>query len=191
VHGPQSSSVVLLHRPPRAVPPAATIRATPTPPATAPLSNAPITDVNRVIAGREGGSANVVLSGGLAAGAFQVAFDNFSSDGVHFFGGSAAFHTAGGGFRHQADVRRVNLESQEEVRVFYEADLRVDWQDPGAATSALVTDGRIASLSRSGDMEVAWDGTAFAPQDGWTAGNRGARPVPGARRCPTRTPRGA
>jgi hypothetical protein len=191
VHGPQGASVVLLHRKPRAVPPAAAIRATPSPPGTAPLSNAPITDINRVIAGREGGSANVILSGELANGNFQISFDNFSSDGVHFFGGSAAFQTAAGGFRHLADVRRVNLESQEEVRVFYEADVRVDWQDAGLPTSAPVTDGRMASLSRSGDMAVAWDGVKFAPQDGWTAGNRGPRPVPGAKRCPTRTPRGA
>lgn len=191
VHGPQGASVVLLHRKPRAVPPAAEIRATPTPPGTAPLSNTPMTDVNRVIAGREGGSANVVMTGELANGDFQVSFDNFSSDGVHFFGGSAAFRTANGGFRHQADVRRVNLESQEEVRVFYEADVRVDWQEPGLPTEPSVTDGRIASVSRSGDMSVAWDGTKFAPLEGWTAGNRGPRPVPGAKRCPTQAPRGA
>ena len=183
VHSPTGSSIVLLHRKPRAVPPPAAIRATPSPPGAAPLSNVPMVPINRIVAGREGGSANLVMSGDLANGDFGVQFDNFSPDGVHFFGGSASFQTGGGGFRHVADVRRVNLESQEEVRVFYEADMRVDWQDPGLTASGPTTGGTIASLSRSGDMAAAWDGLAFAPQDDWTAGNRGSRPVPGARRC--------
>ena len=76
-------------------------------------------------------------------------------------------------FRHVADVRRVNLESQEETRVFYDADMQVDWLDPGAPEAAPTTSGTIASLSRSGDMAAAWDGATFAPQEGWNAGNRG------------------
>ena len=191
VHSPTGVRVVLLHRKPRVVPPPAAIQTTPTPPGTAPLSNALMTPVNRVIAGREGGSANLAMSGDLANGDFRVEFTNFSSDGVHFFGGSVSFQTGGGGFEHLANVRRVNLESQEDVRVFYDADMRVAWQAPGVPASPPSTGGTIASLSRSGDMAAAWDGTTFAPQDGWTAGNRGPRPVPGARRCPTRTPRGA
>ena len=108
-------------------------------------------------------------------------FTNFSSDGVFVFGGNALFETRGGGFRHVADVRHVNVESQEEERVFYRADVQVDWSPDGVAPP--VTDGSIASDSRSGDVSVVWDGTTFAPQGKWKAGNRGPRPVPGALPC--------
>jgi hypothetical protein len=183
---PAGSSVVLLHRPPRAVPPPVAVRATPTPPGAAPLAGTPITPVNRVMESRRGGRVTLLMSGDVANGDFSAVFENFSADGVHFFGGSASFRTGGGGFRHQADVRRVNLESQEEVRVFYEADMRVDWREPGALNGAATTNGTVASLSRSGDCAAAWDGTTFAPQEGWNAGNRGPRPVPGSKRCPSR-----
>ena len=186
MHSPAGQSVVLLHRPPRAVPPPVAVRGTPTPPGTAPLSNTPIAPIDRTIASRRGGRVKLQMSGTLTQGDFSIAFDNFSADGVHIFGGSASFQTAGGGFRHVADIRRVNLESQEEVGVFYNADVRVAWQDPSAPGSPPVTDGTMASLSRSGDMAAAWDGATFAPQDGWNAGNRGPRPVPGAKRCPSR-----
>ena len=183
---PAGSSVVLLHRRPRAVPPAVPVGPTPASPGSAPLSNEPIVPVNRVMESRRGGRVSLELSGDLALGDFNVVFENFSADGVFIFGGQAAIQTGGGGFRHTADVRRVNLESQEEVSVFYRADMQVDWRDPAVPDAQPVTGGTVASLSRSGDCAAAWDGATFAPQEGWNAGNRGPRPIPGAKRCPTR-----
>jgi hypothetical protein len=164
MNAPVGSWIVLLHRPPRAVPPPAAVRATPTPPGAAALSASPISSVDRVIQSRRGGNVTVQLSGELDQGEFRVAFDNFSPDGVFIFGGNASFQTGGGGFRHVADVRRVNLESQEEQRVFYAADMQVDWPTEGAAGTEgpLATGGTISSLSRSGDCTAAWDGTTFA-----------------------------
>lgn len=182
--GPTGSSIVLAHRRPEAVPPPAVVRTTPTPPSAAPLSNGAVGSVNRVIQSRRGGHVSLEMNGDLANGQFRVVFDNFSSDGVFFNAGQASFETAAGAFRHVADVRRVNLESQEDVNVFYEADLQVDW--PEGDPPQPVTKGTISSQSRSGDCEAAWDGTTFAPQDGWDAGNRGPRPIPGSKRCPTR-----
>ena len=179
------SSVVLLHRPERAVPPPVPVERTPTPPKAVPLSAGGVGTVNRTIASRRGGHATLHMSGDLANGEFSVQFDNFSADGVHIFGGSISFQTAGAAFGHFSDVRRVNLESQEEQRVFYSAEMQVDWPE-GPALPQPVTKGTMSSLSRSGDCSAAWDGTTFAPQDGWNAGNRGPRPVPGSKRCPSR-----
>jgi hypothetical protein len=110
-----------------------------------------------------------------------MVLENFTSDGVFIFGGTASFATGGGGFRHAADIRHVEVESQEEETVFYRADLKVGWR--GAGDASPVTEGSIASSSRSGDVAAAWDGSVFAPQGRWKAGNRGPRPVPGAFPC--------
>jgi hypothetical protein len=107
--------------------------------------------------------------------------ENFSSDGFFIFGGTASFGTGAGGFRHEADIRHVEVESQEEETVFYRADIRVDWRAGGIEPPD--TRGAIASSSRSGDVAVVWDGATFAPQGRWKAGNRGPRPVPGAFPC--------
>ena len=180
------SSIVLLRRSARAVPPPVPAQATPVPPGAAPLAATPIGPVERTIESRRGGRVTLRLQGDLAAGDFQMTFENFSADGVHVFGGDASIRTRGGGFRHVADVRRVNLESQEDVRVFYSADMQVDWVEPDAVDGQPATGGTVASLSRSGDLDAAWNGSQFAPQRRWNAGNRGPRPVPGAKRCPTR-----
>jgi hypothetical protein len=179
------SNVVVLRRAADAVGPPVAVRATPSPPGSAELSAAPLAPVDRTVDSEFGGRLTLRLDGELGAGDFSFAFENFSDDGVHFFGGTARFQTRAGGFRHTADVRRVNLESQEEVGVFYNADMQVVWREeiaPGVDGQP-VTSGSIASLSRSGDCSAAWDGSTFAPQDGWNAGNRGPRPVPGAMRC--------
>jgi sugar lactone lactonase YvrE len=182
---PAGSSVVLLHRQPANVPPGLPAGATPSPPGAVPLSSAPLPPVDRVMASQRNGKVTLHLRGDLAAGEFHVEFDNFSPDGVVVFAGPVEFLTAGGGFRHTADVRRVGLESQEDVNVFYSAEMQVDWSESGLAGQPTppATGGKIASLSRSGDCAAQWDGTTFAPQDGWNAGNRGPRPVPGAERC--------
>ena len=177
------SNVVLLHRPARSVPAPVEPGATPAPRGAAPLSAQPLRAVDRTIVSPRGGRVILKLDGDLTQGSFSVAFENFSADGVHVFAGTAAFETgAGGAFRHAANVRRVGLESQEEVNVFYRADMQVAW--PGAPPDAQpVTSGGLSSVSRSGDIGAAWDGSVFAPLDGWKAGDRGPRPVPGTRNC--------
>jgi hypothetical protein len=139
------------------------------------LSTQPIQTVQRTIESRRGGRVTLSLDGDLTAGSFAMTLDNFSTDAVRVFAGTAAFHTDDGGFRHTADVRRVGLESQEEEIDFYRADMRVAWQG--------TTSGTISSRSRSGDLAAAWDGAMFAGQDGWRVGDRGPRPVPGALPC--------
>jgi hypothetical protein len=181
------SNVLLLERRPRVVAPPAAARRTRTPPGTIPLSANPIGPFERTIESRRGGRVRLKIQGDIAAGAFEMELDRFSSDGVFIFGGTASFQTGGGGFRHRADIRHVEVESQEEETVFYRADMRVDWRDPGVSNP--VTDGSIASSSRSGDVAAVWDGTSFAPQGRWKAGNRGPRPVPGAFRCRRRSRR--
>jgi hypothetical protein len=168
--------VVLLRRRPRSVPPPVEARRTRTPPGSLALSAQPVPDINRTIGSRNGGRVALSLNGDLAAGNFQMALDNFSSDGVHVFAGTALFQTAAGGaFRHVADVRRVGVESQEDTLSFYKADMRVAWQGQ--------TGGTIGSNSRAGSLDAAWDGTRFAGVDGWRIGDRGPRPVPGAEPC--------
>jgi hypothetical protein len=177
------SNVVLLHRDLEDVPPAVPVGATPAPRGAVPQRAEPFGPVDRTMDTSRGGRVVLKLDGDLSAGAFSVAFQNFSPDGVHTFAGGASFETGGGGFRHVADVRRVGLESQEDVNIFYRADMQVDWPDGLAAAGTTASAGTIASVSRSGDCAAAWDGTTFAPQEGWNAGNRGPRPVPGTRRC--------
>ena len=167
--------VVLLRRRPRSVPPPVQVRRTRTPPGSVPLSSQPIQTVNRSMAAR-GGRVGLNLEGDLSSGNFEMVLENFSTDSVHVFAGSAVFQTgAGGAFRHAADVRRVGVESQEDTRSFYRADMRVAWQGQ--------TGGTIGSLSRAGSLDAAWDGTKFAGLDGWRIGDRGPRPVPGAEPC--------
>lgn len=177
------SNVVLLHRKPENVPPRAAVGATPAPRGAVPLDAAPLRPVDRTMDSSRGGRIVLKLDGELSDGSFSVAFENFSPDGVHTFAGGASFETGGGGFRHVADVRRVGLESQEDVNIFYRADMQVDWAGGLLPAEQTASAGTIASLSRSGDCAAAWDGTTFAPQEGWNAGNRGPRPVPGTRRC--------
>jgi hypothetical protein len=173
---PVGQHVVLLRRRPRSVPPPVQARRTRTPPGSVPLSSQPVPTINRTIGSSRGGRVTLFLDGDLAAGNFQMALDNFSSDGVHVFAGTAVFQTAGGGaFRHAADVRRVGVESQEDTLSFYRADMRVAWQGQ--------TSGTIESNSRAGSLAAAWDGTRFAGLDGWRIGDRGPRPVPGAEPC--------
>ena len=122
-----------------------------------------------------GGRVRLRIQGDLSTGLFEMGLDNYSPNGVFLYGGSASFSTAGGGFTHNADVRQVELDTDEEENVFYRADMHVDW-DGG-------TGGSIESSSRSGHPAAVWDGTIFAPQGRWKAGNRGPKPVPGAARC--------
>lgn len=177
------SNVVVLHRAARDVPPATSVGATPAPKGAARLSTQPLGPVDRTIESPRGGRVVLKLDGNLAQGTFSVGFENFSADGVHVFAGSATFATAGGGFRHTADVRRVGLESQEEVNVFYRADMQVAWDSGPANPGQAGTTGTLRSVSRAGDLLASWDGSIFAPQDGWQAGDRGPRPVPGTRKC--------
>ena len=168
--------VVLLRRRPRTVPPAVRVRRTRTPPGSAPLSSQPILSVNRTMDSRAGGRVSLNLDGDLDSGDFLMSLDNFSSDSVHVFAGTAEFHTAAtGGFRHLADVRRVNVESQEDTLSFYRADMHVAWQGQ--------TSGTIGSNSRAGSLDAAWDGAKFSGVDGWRIGDRGPRPVPGSEPC--------
>jgi hypothetical protein len=168
--------VVLLRRRPRSVPLPVSVRRTRTPPGSSPLSAQPLLPVDRTMESRRGGRVTLKLDGDLAAGNFTMTLDNFSTDGVHVFAGTAAFQmAAGGAFRHTADIRRVGLESEEDSLVFYRANMRVAWQG--------TTDGTISSRSRSGDLAAAWDGAIFAGQDGWRIGDRGPRPVPGSLPC--------
>jgi sugar lactone lactonase YvrE len=176
------SNVVVLHRPARSVPAPVAVGATPAPRGAVPLSPQPLRAVDRTIVSQRGGRVVLKLDGDLTQGSFSVAFENFSPDGVLVFAGTAAFETGGGGFRHAADVRRVGLESQEEVNVFYRADMQVGWSG-GPTSDPPGTSGTIESVSRSGNVAAAWDGAVFAPQDGWDAGDRGPRPVPGTRKC--------
>jgi hypothetical protein len=127
---------------------------------------------------RHGGRVSLNLDGTIRSGRFEMELENFTNDGVHVFAGSALFQTDGGGFRHTAGIRRVELESQEDELVFYRADMRVGWLG--------VTNGTIASRSRSGNVAAAWDGAMFAGQDGWRVGDRPARPVPGTAPCTRR-----
>jgi hypothetical protein len=174
--------VLLLKRRRRTVGPPLPVRRTRTPPGSSPLSQQPILTVNRGMPSRRGGQVFLKLDGDLAAGSFEMGLDNFTTDAVHVFAGSALFQTAAGGaFRHVADVRRVGLESQEEELAFYRADMRVAWQG--------TTGGTIASRSRAGDLAAGWDGSKFAGQDGWRVGDRGPRPVPGAEPCEQTTRR--
>jgi hypothetical protein len=167
--------VVLLKRRLPTVPTPARVRRTRTPPGSGPLAPTPAPSVDRTLVSRYGGQASLSLDGGISTGRFAMELHDFSTDGVHFFAGPASFQTDDGGFRHTAAVRRVELESQEDVLVFYRADMRVGWQG--------VTNGTIASRSRAGNVGAAWDGTAFAGQNGWKMGARGARPVPGTQPC--------
>ena len=180
-HSVAGSNVVLVRRRPRSVPAPARVRATPSSRGAIPLTASPLRPVNRTMPSERGGQVTLNLEGEVTSGDFQMELGNFSADGVHVFSGTARFQTDGGAFRHTADVRRVNLESQEEVNVFYSADMRVDW--PAGTPAVPVTDGTIASRSRAGNVAAAWDGSTFAPQDGWRAGGRAALPIPGARRC--------
>ena len=175
------SNVILLERRPGVVPPPVAVRRTRTPAGSIPLTQNLIGPFERTIPSRRGGHVRLKIEGDVSAGRFEMELTNFSSDGVFVFGGNALFETRGDSFRHVADVSHVNVESQEDERVFYRADVRVDWSPGGDA--APVTDGSIASDSRSGEVSAAWDGTTFAPQGKWKAGNRGPRPVPGALPC--------
>jgi hypothetical protein len=186
-HSVAGSNVVLIRRRPRSVPTGARVRRTPPSRGAIPLTNLRLRPVNRTMASERGGHVSLAFEGDIDAGDFQMGLDSFSADGVHIFAGSARFQTDGPAFRHTADIRRVNLESQEEVSVFYRADMRVDW--PAGVPARPVTDGTIASRSRAGDVAAAWDGSTFAPQDGWRAGGRAALPIPGARRCRRRRAR--
>jgi len=176
------SNVVILERSPRAIAPAVRVRSTPTSPGSIPLSQNPIGSVDRTIPSERGGSVRLRLDGTVASGSFQMDLSNFSSDGVFVFAGSTAFATGAGGFRHTADVRRVNVEQEDEETTFYRADMQVDWRGAGGAEPP-DTGGTLAGRSRSSNDAAAWDGATFAPQGRWKAGNRGARPVPGAGRC--------
>lgn len=175
------SNVLLLERPARVVPPPVTVRTTPLPPGTIPLTQNPVGPFERTMQSRRGGHVTLKMQGDLSSGLFEMQLDRFSSDGVFIFGGTASFATAAGGFRHAADIRHVEVESQEEETVFYRADVQVDWRAGGSDPP--VTNGSIASSSRSGDVAAVWDGSTFAPQGRWKAGNRGPRPVPGAQPC--------
>jgi hypothetical protein len=176
------SNVLLLQRRAQNVPPAVPVRRTPTPSGSIPLSQDPAVPFERVVESPRGGRVRLKIQGDLSSGLFEMEFDNFSPNGVFIFGGGASFETAGGGFAHNADVRHVKLDNEEEQRVFYRADMRVDWRGDGDSPS---TGGSLAGSSRSSDDSAVWDGATFAPQGRWKAGNRGPRPIPGARRCST------
>jgi hypothetical protein len=60
--------------------------------------------------------------------------------------------------------------------------MQVDWRGEGLA-AAPATGGAIESDSRSGTVSAVWDGTTFAPQNGWNAGDRGPRHFPGSEPC--------
>lgn len=175
-----SSNVVVLHRAARNVPAPVPVGGTPAPKGAVPLSSQPLRPVDRTIESPRGGRVVLRLDGDLAEGRFAMGLQNFSADGVHVFAGTATFETGGGGFHHTADVRRVGLESQEEVNIFYKADMQVAWE--GTPSGGEGTSGTFASVSRSGNLTAAWNGSIFEP-DGWKAGDRGARPVPGTRKC--------
>ena len=175
------SNVVLLERRPRNVPAAAPVRPTPDLAGSIPLSTDPAVPFERVIESPRGGRVQLRVQGDLASGLFEMGLDNFSPNGVFVYGGTASFATGGGGFSHKADVRHVKLDNEEEENTFYRADMRVDWR--GGGDDPPVTGGSITSASRSGDPAAVWDGAIFAPQGRWKAGNRGAKPVPGAKRC--------
>jgi hypothetical protein len=174
------SNVLLLERPERNVPPAARVRPTPNFSGSIPLSTDPAVPFDRVVESPRGGRVRLKVQGDLDEGLFEMEFDNFSPNGVFVYGGAASFATSRGGFDHEADVRHVKLDNEEEENVFYRADMRVDWRGDGDDP---VTGGSISSSSRSGDPAAIWDGTSFAPQGRWKAGNRGSKPVPGASRC--------
>jgi hypothetical protein len=180
------SNVVLLERRARHVPPRARVRPTPTPPGSIPLSLEPAVPFERVIESHRGGRVRLKIQGDLQSGFFEMELDNFSPNGVVRYGGGASFATRDDGFTHRADVRQVKLDNEEEQSVFYRADMRVDWRGAGGDEPP-VTDGSLAASSRSSDDSAVWDGTTFAPQGRWKAGNRGPRPVPGAKRCRRRT----
>jgi hypothetical protein len=175
-------NVILLERPARHVPPATEVRRTPNLAGSIPLSTDPAVPFDRVIESRRGGRVRLRIQGDLSTGLFEMDLDSFSPNGVFIYGGSASFSTDGGGFSHKADVRQVKLDNDEEENVFYRADMQVDWRGDGDAP---VTGGSVSSSSRSGDPAAVWDGTIFAPQGRWKAGNRGPKPVPGAARCRT------
>ena len=182
MHSAVGSNVLLLERPAHNVPAAVTVRPTPRPAGTVPLSADPAGPFERVVESSRGGRVRLKIQGDLASGLFEMEFDNFSPNGVFVYGGSASFATAAGGFNHQADVRHVKLDNEEEENVFYRADMQVDWRGAGGGDPP-VTGGTLAGSSRSSDDSAVWDGTVFAPQGRWKAGNRGPRPVPGAARC--------
>jgi hypothetical protein len=173
---PVGQHVLLLKRRRRRVLPPVPVRRTRIPPGSSPLSPQPVLTVNRGMDSRRGGRVFLKLAGDLSAGSFEMGLDNFTTDAIHVFAGTALFQTgAGGAFRHVADVRRVGLESQEEEFASYHADMRVAWQGS--------TGGTISSRSPAGDLAAAWDGSKFAGQNGWRVGDRGPRPVPGAEPC--------
>jgi hypothetical protein len=175
------ANVLVLERSARAVLPAVPVRRTRTSPGSIALSPNAVSPFERTMGSQRGGRVRMRLEGEVSSGSFEMELTNFSADGVFLFAGTASFGTGGGGFRHVADVRRVNLESQEEESVFYRADMQVEWRADGVGEP--VTGGSIESASRSGDVAAAWDGSTFAPQGLWKAGNRGPRPVPGALPC--------
>lgn len=176
-----ASDVVLLRRKRRAVPAGVRARATPTPSAAQPLEPRGAASVERRMQSRFGGDVELALGGTLASGEFRMTLDRFNVDGQGVYSGSAAFLTDSGGFRHTADVRRLSYDADEEAVTYYRADARVAWK--GSALAGPETAGTLESRSRSGLFKVAYDGTTFAPQDGWRAGHRGSDAIPGARRC--------
>lgn len=180
VQSSAASHVVLLRRPGRSVPPPAAVRATPVPKGARPLPVEPPGAMDRTVESDFGGRMRLQLDGELGAGRFSAELDAFNSDGTRAFTGAMTFETGGGGFRHTADVTRVNFDTTEDARTYYSADMRVDSPDTGG-----MLDGR----SRIAATTAVWDGTTFAPQAPWRAGRRSPDPVPGSRPC--RRPRTA
>jgi hypothetical protein len=192
LHSTLGSNVVLLRRSSGSVPPPAAAAATPSPRGGRPLRAEPFEPVERTVESQFGGTMALQLAGEIAQGEFRVELDRFVSDGVKAFTGSASFQTGGGGFRHVADVTRVNFDTTEEAQTYYRADMRVDWPDPAADPAGSpppTTGGAFDARSRAGVTAAAWDGSTFAPQGGWRAGNRSPVPVPGSKPCPKRPKR--
>ena len=169
------SNVILLGRRRRAVPRPVAVRSTPTPRGAVPLSADPIPDLDRTVDSEFGGRAHVQITGTLDEGRFQASFEGFNPEGTKVFQGDLDFETGGGGFRHSADVVRLNYDETEEKNTFYRAGMRVDW--------AGLTDGSIESRSRSGSLSAAWNGATFANVAPWRAGAKRPDPIRGARRC--------
>ena len=177
------SAVVIMRR--EAAPPPVAAGETPVPPTAARLEGGglPLLEgsapVLRTLPGKFAGTVRLALTGTPGSGSFEVELHGFSNDGVTAYQGRVRFDTGSGGFRHEADVRRMRgSEAGEEDagdRGFYRAAIAVD---RGGARGNM--EGR---SSRSGVVRAVAEGGAFLPQGRWTAGRRAPQGVAGAERC--------
>ena len=178
------TAVVIMRRSTGATPVA--VGPSPTPPGTTGLAGppplaglAPPAPVLRTLQGRFGGTLELSLSGTPHSGRFEVAFQDFTDDGIVAYMGRVVFETSAGTLRHEADVRRLRgSEVGEEDagdRGFYRASVSID----GSGARGEM-EGRSA---RSGAVRAEATGGGFVPQGRWTAGRRAPVGVAGAERC--------